>query len=141
MKFLESDLLPEDVDSKGAWEIVKKRIDNVFGADLLDWGSVGQTSGATTKSEQYCFATLMECKGCTVGEKMNLPLVAILTLYVSAVHHQKQDLYSTLVEKLSSPVQETLEKLFQCLLENQTTMTSGKLNSFLASITSSKTGK
>ena len=56
MKFLESDLLPEDVDSKGAWEIVKKRIDNVFGADLLDWGSVGQSSGPT-KSEQYCFAT------------------------------------------------------------------------------------
>ena len=137
---MESDL-PE-VDSKAAWEIVKKRIDNVFGADLLDWGSVGQNSGST-KSEQYCFATLMECKGCTVGEKINLPLVAILTLYVSAVHHQKQDMYSTLVEKLSSPVQETLEKLFQCLLENETTMTNGKLNSFLASITSSKnsTGK
>ena len=83
MKFLESDLLPEDVDSKGAWEIVKKRIDNVFGADLLDWSSVGQSSGPT-KSEQYCFATLMECKGCTVGEKMNLPLVAIFTLYISA---------------------------------------------------------
>ena len=43
-----------------------------------------------------------------------------------------------MVEKLSSPVQEMLEKLFQNLLENEAMMSNAKLNSILASIKSSK---
>jgi hypothetical protein len=59
-------------------------------------------------------------------------LVAILTLFISAVHDQQVQIYSIL-EKLKDSQQEKLERFFRYLLDNRNTMTKEKLKILLSS--------
>ena len=141
MKFLGLTLNSYQDDSVAAWGIVRERIDLVFGPDLLNWNLIGQKhthakrrqSSLFPRASNDCFRSLLDNDEPTVEEDVTFyALVAILTLFISAVHDQKVQIYSIL-EKLKDSQQEKLERFFRYLLENRKTMTKEKLKILLSS--------
>ena len=84
---------------------------------------------------QQCFSSLFENDDFTAEEANFYALVAILTLYISTVNDQNEQLYGSLCTKLTESQQVKLQQIFEHILTNRKTMTKESLSCLL--ITSS----
>ncbi len=151
--------------SMEAWSILRKRIETIFGPNLVKWELIdtqNKPSAADMKrrrqsmliSKGHATASFFELEdndvstssdasdkdGGHISHEAELTkfhaLVALLTLYISAVHDQQESLWGTLSTKLSESQQRKLQFAFQFLLDNRASLTKEKLNQLLMTFSS-----
>ena len=129
-------------DNAGAWALIRERIETVFGPNLLQWSQIGKEEHHRRYSE------LVKRRQSARDPRPVLNFfhddddsennkffakVALLTLYISAVHDQQEHLWGTLTTNLTTPQQNKIQSAFEILLDNRRTMTGAKLDALFQS--------
>jgi hypothetical protein len=144
LRFLGLETIQEDSGSVEAWRIVQERIATVFGPGLLDWTFTAADHHHAKRRQSVrmpklfgnaFFAALSEDEETEedLQESKFFALVALLTLYISAVHDQQESLWATLTSKLTGLQQARIQHAFQYLLDNRRSMTKDKLDGLISS--------
>ena len=137
LKFLGSNTHHEDSD--GAWSVIRDRIDTIFGPNFLNWDIIvvneknvkPRQSSRFTRASQKCFSSLFENDDFSTEAVKFYAMVAILNLYISSVHDQKEEIYESLCAKLSAFHQSNLQQILEYILINRKTMTKENLSGLL----------
>ena len=126
-------------DSDGAWSVIRDRIDTIFGPNFLNWDIIfadeknvkPMQSSRLTRASQKCFSSLFEKYDFSTEAVKFYAMVAILNLYISSVHDQKEEIYESLCAKLSAFHQNKIQQIFEYILINRKTMTKENLSDLL----------
>ena len=131
-------------DDKDAWRIVQERIETLFGPNLLPWNLIGMEHQNVSKRRQSVRMSISSRPRIFYSEdftsdkepqelKLFHAKVALLSLYIAAVHDHKEDLWGALASNLNNAPQIKIQKAFEYLLEHRRSMNPAKLELLFAS--------
>ena len=132
-------------DNDGAWALIRERIETVFGPNLLQWSQIGKEEHRSRRCSELVkrrqsvrdkprpFLNFFHDEDDDLEDNKFYAKVALLTLYISAVHDQQEHLWGTLTTNLTTPQQNKIQSAFEILLDNRRTMTSAKLDALFTS--------
>ena len=108
-------------DNDGAWALIRERIETVFGPNLLQWSQIGKEEHRSRRCSELVkrrqsvrdkprpFLNFFHDEDDDLEDNKFYTKVALLTLYISAVHDQQEHLWGTLTTNLTTPKQNKIQ--------------------------------